>query len=471
MGARPARHFDQEEAAMSSRIGSLGMVLVAVNALLGCGEPAAPEEVGTVRVAITAVPADVGCIRLTAVGSRTVTEPFDVTAGASSVLLLGGVPTGGVQFSGDAFAGACASVTAQAVPTWTSDPVTAQVDAGTTASVALVMHQNGNASVSIDFPSAGAPATETSLLPPPGFQTNLGLTAVRGVAYTFTARVVLAAAGSGTPTGTVTFTDENDATLAAVPLAGGSASFTITYSDLGTHVVRARYGGDAVFQGSAAPQLVFAVVDPTTGGMCPLPSGAVAWWHGDGDFLDALAHHDAAGSDAVGFVPGVLHTAFSFDGSIDSFIEVADAPDLNPTTGITIDLWVNPGGNATGRLVDKITAFMADGYLLDLQGGDVRFDIGGDMLFTQQPIPSGVFTHVAGVYDGATIAIYVNGALAVTRATPVTSIPTNTQRLRIGADSNDGSLFVGAIDEPRIFGRALTGDEIRTLFQQGGGCP
>ena len=61
--------------------------------------------------------------------------------------------------------------------------------------------------------------------------------------------------------------------------------------------------------------------------------------------------------------------------------------------------------------------------------------------------------------------------LAVTRSTPVAFIPTNTQRLRIGADSNDGSLFVGAIDEPRIFGRALTGDEIRTLFQQATGCP
>jgi hypothetical protein len=458
---------------MKSLLGSTRAALVAASLLLGCWAPAPEGEVGMVSVAITSVPADVGCIRLTAMGTRTMTTSFDVAAGSSSVLLLTGVPTGAVQFSGDALPGACASVTAQAIPTWISDPVTAQVSADTTASVALVMHRNGRASVSIDFQDGsgtGTASSSTSLTAPPGLQFNSmvgGLAATRGVAYTFTARVV-ATSGVGTPTGTVSFIDENDATLAVVPLAGGSASFTNTYTDLATHVVRARYSGDAVFAASMGIQVVFTVVDPPP--TCPLPSGAVAWWHGDGDFLDALGHHDGAGSDEVGFVAGVVHSAFSFGGTIDSFIEVADAPDLNPATGITIDAWVNPT-SGTGRIIDKITAFGADGYLLDLQGGQVRFDVGGDMLFTDQTIPGGVYTHVAGTYDGSTIAIYINGALAVTRSTPVTSIPTNTQRLRIGADSNDGSLFVGAIDEPRIFNRGLTGDEIRTLVQQATGCP
>jgi hypothetical protein len=460
---------------MKSLLGSTRVALVAASFVLGCGAPAPEDEVGMVSVAITSVPADVGCIRLTAMGTRTATTSFDVTAGSSSVLLLTGVPTGSVQFSGDALPGACASVTAQAVPTWISDPVTAQVSADTTASVALAMHRNGRASVSIDFQDdpgtgTGTAISTTSLTAPAGLQFNGmvgGLAATRGVAYTFTAQVV-AASGGGTPTGTVSFIDENNATLAVVPLAGGSASFTNTYTDLATHVVRARYSGDALFAASMGIQVVFTVIDPVPS--CPIPSGAVAWWHGDGDFLDAIGHHDGAGSDEVGFVAGVVHSAFSFSGTIDSFIEVADAPDLNPTTGITIDAWVNPTGG-TGRIIDKITAFATDGYVLDLQGGQVRFDVGGDMVFTQQTIPGGVYTHVAGVYDGATIAIYINGELAVSQPTQVTAIPTNTQRLRIGADSNDGSLFVGAIDEPRIFGRALTGDEIRTLFQQATGCP
>ena len=52
---------------------------------VGCSAPTPPEEVSTVRVTITVVPADVSCINLTAAGTtRTVERTFDVTAGASS---------------------------------------------------------------------------------------------------------------------------------------------------------------------------------------------------------------------------------------------------------------------------------------------------------------------------------------------------------------------------------------------------
>jgi hypothetical protein len=97
------------------------------------------------------VPADVRCIRLTAAGSRTVSRLFDVVSGASSVLVMNGVPVGAVQFSGDAFGDACGAVSPASAANWSSEPVTAQVASGVVVDVTLVMRRNGRAQVNVDF--------------------------------------------------------------------------------------------------------------------------------------------------------------------------------------------------------------------------------------------------------------------------------------------------------------------------------
>jgi hypothetical protein len=142
------------------------VVLAGTVVATGCSSDEG-DEVGVVRVAITNVPADVLCIRITASGtSRMVARSFDVMPGQGSVLMVTGVPTGQVQFAGDAFGTACAAVGGGSAATWSSDPVTAQVTPGTVASVSLVMHRNGSVSVSVDFQDdgqmCGAPGTPCS---------------------------------------------------------------------------------------------------------------------------------------------------------------------------------------------------------------------------------------------------------------------------------------------------------------------
>jgi hypothetical protein len=129
---------------------ALAVILTASAHQLGCmSQPNAP--VGVVRVAITMVPADVSCISLTAVGSRTATQLFDVTPGSSSVLMMPGLPTGAVTFTALAFAGPCSMAGDISTANWVSDPVTLQVAAGMVVDVSLVMHRNGRARVGVDF--------------------------------------------------------------------------------------------------------------------------------------------------------------------------------------------------------------------------------------------------------------------------------------------------------------------------------
>jgi len=114
---------------------------------------------GSATIALTQVPPDVTCIRITVAGSRTVQKSFNVIAGQSSVLALTGLPTGDDTFTGEAFSVACAAVGPATVPAWIGDPVIVTVGAATPVPVNLVLRRNGQATVSVDFdngPDGGA---------------------------------------------------------------------------------------------------------------------------------------------------------------------------------------------------------------------------------------------------------------------------------------------------------------------------
>jgi hypothetical protein len=75
-----------------------------------------------------------------------------------------------------------------------------------------------------------------------------------GQSVTFTATVAPASPGAGTPTGTVTFYDGSNA-IGTGALTGGVASFTISTLSVGTHSIKAVYGGDANFKTSTSDSL------------------------------------------------------------------------------------------------------------------------------------------------------------------------------------------------------------------------
>jgi hypothetical protein len=76
-------------------------------------------------------------------------------------------------------------------------------------------------------------------------------------------------------------------------------------------------------------------------------------------------------------------------------------------------------------------------------------------------VPVGVWCHLAGVYDGSSVSIYVNGALAATHASAVKPID-GSSPLEIGI-SHGGHSFNGSLDDVRIYARALSAAEVKAL--------
>jgi large repetitive protein len=201
---------------------------------------------------------------------------------------------------------------------------------------------------------------------------------------------------------------------------------------------------------------------------CADMPGIASWWQADGDYDDAIGVNDGFSAGAVAFAPGVNGSAFALNGGPLSYVEVPNDASLQVSNAITIDAWVNTPVTG-GRIVDKITAFSGDGYLLDLVGLNLRMLVGWSGAVSTDPIPTGGFVHVAGVFDGTKVALYVNGAPAGEQPL-VGTIPINNLSLRIGADSTGGSLLAGVVDGPRIFDRALSASEISQIFWQGTNC-
>src|SRR5919202_734727 len=190
-----------------------------------------------------------------------------------------------------------------------------------------------------------------------------------------------------------------------------------------------------------------------------------------------------------------------FDG-IDDYIEIPDSPDFSvATTGqLTVSAWIRPDvltfphAEGTGyihwlgkgepkqrewvfRMYNEQSTDVPPRpnrisfYVFNLAGGE------GIGSYFQESITAGEWLHVVGTADGERTAIYSNGEFKdCDRYTgngpgPCHTYPADLwvvpQRgnspLRIGTRDRK-SFFQGAIREVRLWDRALTADEVSTLY-------
>ncbi|HEY6866003.1 MAG TPA: LamG domain-containing protein, partial [Candidatus Eisenbacteria bacterium] len=262
----------------------------------------------------------------------------------------------------------------------------------------------------------------------------------------------------------------------AIVVAGGASQSFSMIPLLGYHVADVLVDGASVgavatytFTNVSADRTIAASFAPDAG-----PAGLVGWWPMD-EGTGTIAHDLAQGLNAGLFngptwVTGVEGGALSFDGAND-YAQVPADSRLDITSAITIAAWIRPARVATQDVVKKAVNGGTDGYELALSSAGKVF-----LRFNQKtsadtyrlnsvasyPI-DGTWMHVAATYDGATMKMYVNGALDGSVAKTVT-IATNANALGIGAQSDGVRWFQGALDDVRLYNRALSAGEIQALL-------
>jgi hypothetical protein len=144
--------------------------------------------------------------------------------------------------------------------------------------------------------------------------------------------------------------------------------------------------------------------------LLPRPAGLVSWWPGDGNPNDIVGTRHGTLRNGAAFAPGIFGQAFKLDG-VDGFVDLGA---WNLGALWTIEAWVNPSSTPTGRKTIAGGMCECRDWSITMENGELGMVIrppGG----CSQTIGSGVLAlpgtwyHIAGVSDGVTGRVYING--------------------------------------------------------------
>jgi hypothetical protein len=183
---------------------------------------------------------------------------------------------------------------------------------------------------------------------------------------------------------------------------------------------------------------------------------------------DPIARKDGAILPGVSLrAPGALahdaDTAFAFDG-LHGAVVVPNVYTFEGTAPFSVELWLSLGtGGASIQRISNHRIGDTGWRLVRTEPQRIAFERWNKAVLlgaAAADLPIGTYAHVVGRYDGATIAIYVDGEL---RASEPDEHPIDhfEQTLVWGAGNvGDIDFFVGRIDEPAIYDFALAPDRI-----------
>jgi hypothetical protein len=219
----------------------------------------------------------------------------------------------------------------------------------------------------------------------------------------------------------------------------------------------------------------------------PAPAGLVAWWPGEGNANDIIGTNNGTlSSSGATYAGGQVGLGFRLDGT-NGYVQIPDSDVLKPTN-VTAEAWVWLDPNVTNNGGEYIIfkrntwTYLYEGYAL----AKGRFDNGNgtytdrfQFLVTRNGnqvalnsttvAQRGVWYHVAGTYDGNKSTLWVNG-VAESSATPGFALDYGTRPVFIGTSGEPApytGYLAGIIDEPSIYNRALSTNEIAAIYNAG----
>jgi len=235
----------------------------------------------------------------------------------------------------------------------------------------------------------------------------------------------------------------------------GPANLPVAYSNL-----VAWYPFDSATYGGSNADDVTALFNPGQSGDSTAYDGTVngATYQSSGGVTDINA--------------GANSGAFDFDGSNDTIIPPFPNVDFDQPN--TIMGWANADSANNANIIVNLSFSDSKDpfYFIDIfNNSQFRF-IAEDNSGITQTLSTGGYTtntwfHVAGVFDGTNLNLYVDGSLEVTQSKSVGSL-SQLNQMGIGVLNFSGltaSLFDGTIDDVRVYDTDLSTSQINQIYQ------
>jgi len=250
----------------------------------------------------------------------------------------------------------------------------------------------------------------------------------------------------------------------------------------------------SIYSRALSSNEIAAIYNAGSAGKCalspectPPPTGLISWWPGEGSAQDIAGTNNGSAQN-ISYTNGQVGQAFVFDGS-SSYVQFPATPslDVGQGSGLTVEAWINPANLNLQALFEwnqnngvpygaeqigthlEINESSGDGSiwgnLVDTSGVSHNFNSSTGIIVTNQ------FQHIAMTYDKASGAavLYYNGAMVGTNNFGII-VPQTSFDLFLGNRPSGffaGDYFQGEMDEPSVYNRALSANEIAAIYNAG----
>ncbi|WP_298331404.1 beta-N-acetylglucosaminidase domain-containing protein [Haloactinopolyspora sp.] len=171
-----------------------------------------------------------------------------------------------------------------------------------------------------------------------------------------------------------------------------------------------------------------------------------------------------------GAIAGDTDSSARFGGG---YVEIQDSGVISPEGAFTLETWVRHDGPGRDQgLIEKYDRPAFNGYALRLTSANtlqawVLGDSGAVNVTGSAIVSPGEWHHVAAVYDGSTLTLYVDGLADGTVDAPI-SPGDGSGSLKLGARGDDAqNRLAGQLDEPAVYDRALTAEDVAWRYLGG----
>lgn len=207
-----------------------------------------------------------------------------------------------------------------------------------------------------------------------------------------------------------------------------------------------------------------------------LNDGLILYYEFEGNADDSSpSGYNGTEPGNVSYVEGVLGQAALFDGQ--SWVDIGQR--LGGYSSLSVFVWIRAdvlGNGYNNAVILKSGDDTVGGFQLTLRSESTNKSpaswiwkgVSSIQSFYQLPRPeytteAGVWYLLGFTWDGVTHKMFVNGVEAWSGSYTDTMGTPNFNSV-VGANQNGGQNFIGAIDDLRIYNRALTQEEIQSLM-------
>ena len=199
-------------------------------------------------------------------------------------------------------------------------------------------------------------------------------------------------------------------------------------------------------------------------------SGLVGWWKLDESSGDIARDSSGQGKDGrldgnPVWTPtsGKVNGALEFDGTEDQ-VTVDDAGDFGITNTMSVAAWMNiPEVGRSFEYAWGYDSYDTPRLMRDGTGTTFKFCGGGISGGVSVSLGGAGWHHVVAVADGTNYILYVDGSLGGQAAYSGDIITYNNWCIG-NAYGNDTRRFIGALDDVRVYNRALTQEEVQLIM-------